>query len=80
MGANQEWARRGRDAWMGGAARPDLAIVSGEGTTLRDAEGREYLDFVAGWAVCALGHAAPEVSEASDVSSADSIYHTAVSP
>lgn len=64
MGANQEWARRGRDAWMGGAARPDLAIVSGEGTTLRDAEGREYLDFVAGWAVCALGHAAPEVSEA----------------
>lgn len=64
MDANVEWAQRGRNAWMGGALRPDLAMVSGQGSWLRDAEGREYLDFVAGWAVCALGHAAPEIVEA----------------
>ena len=61
---NIEWAERGRNAWMGGANRPDLVFASGHGSWLVDVEGREYLDFVSGWAVCALGHAAPEVADA----------------
>jgi len=56
------WAQRGADAWMGGATRPDIVFVSGRGSWLRDADGRDHLDFVAGWAVCSLGHADPEIA------------------
>ncbi len=41
-----------------------LAFVRGEGTSLWDAEGREYLDFFAGIAVVGLGHCHPAVTEA----------------
>jgi acetylornithine/N-succinyldiaminopimelate aminotransferase len=36
--------------------RQDVTFVSGEGAWLADAEGRRYLDFVAGIAVVGLGH------------------------
>jgi acetylornithine/N-succinyldiaminopimelate aminotransferase len=39
--------------------RQDLTFVRGEGTTLYDAEGRAYLDFLAGIAVVGLGHCHP---------------------
>lgn len=42
------------------ANRPDLVMVRGKGSRLWDTEGREYLDFVQGWAVNCLGHC-PEV-------------------
>lgn len=60
----ETWAQRGRAVWMGGAIRPDITMVSGRGAWLTDAEGREYLDFVGGWAVCSLGHGAPEIAQA----------------
>jgi predicted acetylornithine/succinylornithine family transaminase len=41
-----------------------LAIVRGEGATLWDADGKEYLDFFAGIAVTNLGHCHPAVTEA----------------
>lgn len=41
-----------------------IAIVRGEGTRVWDADGKEYLDFVAGLAVCNLGHCHPKVVEA----------------
>jgi len=41
-----------------------LAPVRGEGARLWDAEGREYLDFVAGIAVNSLGHCHPAVVQA----------------
>jgi acetylornithine/N-succinyldiaminopimelate aminotransferase len=44
--------------------RPDRVMVRGQGSYLWDAEGHEYLDFVQGWAVNALGHAAPEITAA----------------
>ncbi|MGH2812076.1 MAG: aspartate aminotransferase family protein, partial [Actinomycetota bacterium] len=44
--------------------RKQISFVEGRGMYLYDREGREYLDFVAGIAVCALGHAHPRVSEA----------------
>jgi acetylornithine/N-succinyldiaminopimelate aminotransferase len=40
-------------------ARQDVTFVSGEGAWLVDAEGRRYLDFVAGIAVVGLGHLHP---------------------
>jgi acetylornithine/N-succinyldiaminopimelate aminotransferase len=39
-------------------------FVSGEGCYLQDDQGRRYLDFVAGIATCALGHAHPVLSAA----------------
>ncbi|WP_028845782.1 acetylornithine transaminase [Thermodesulfatator atlanticus] len=41
-----------------------VAFVKGKGTRLFDEEGNEYLDFCAGIAVCALGHAPDELSKA----------------
>jgi predicted acetylornithine/succinylornithine family transaminase len=38
---------------------PNLVFTRGEGARLWDAEGREYLDFLAGIAVMSLGHAHP---------------------
>ncbi|MEZ4437647.1 MAG: acetylornithine transaminase [Polyangiaceae bacterium] len=45
--------------------RPQQVIMErGEGSVLIDTEGRRYLDFCAGVAVCALGHAHPALTEA----------------
>jgi predicted acetylornithine/succinylornithine family transaminase len=41
-----------------------IAPVRGAGCRLWDADGREYLDFVAGLAVCSLGHCPPRVVRA----------------
>ena len=44
--------------------RYPVAFVRGKGCRLWDADGRSYLDFVAGLAVCNLGHCHPRVVEA----------------
>jgi glutamate-1-semialdehyde 2,1-aminomutase len=41
-----------------------LFIASAEGARLRDADGREYLDYVGSWGPMILGHAHPAVVEA----------------
>lgn len=45
-------------------ARADEVFDGGEGAVLRTADGREFLDFLAGIAVNALGHAHPRLTEA----------------
>ena len=42
----------------------NIALSRGEGMRLWDVEGKEYLDFFAGIAVCNLGHCHPEVTKA----------------
>jgi acetylornithine/N-succinyldiaminopimelate aminotransferase len=49
---------------MGTYRRAPVEFVRGEGTLLWDAEGREYLDFLAGISVCSVGHCNPDVVEA----------------
>lgn len=44
-------------------ARQPLALVKGQGCTLWDEQGRSYVDFIAGIAVCNLGHAHPGLVE-----------------
>ena len=44
--------------------RFDLDLEGGAGCRVWDFEGREYLDFGAGIAVCSLGHSHPEVASA----------------
>ncbi len=43
-------------------ARQPVVMVRGQGSRLWDLEGKEYLDFLAGIAVCNLGHAHPAVA------------------
>jgi len=45
-------------------SRVPLTLVRGDGCRLWDEEGKEYLDFVGGIAVCALGHSSPVISTA----------------
>jgi len=44
--------------------RYPILLVRGKGTRVWDMEGREYLDFVSGLAVCNLGHCHPKVVKA----------------
>ena len=45
-------------------ARYPIALVRGDGCRVWDADGKAYLDFVAGIAVCALGHSHPRLIRA----------------
>lgn len=64
MSKNAELKKRGDAVIVGNYARYPAAMVSGTGCKLTDADGKEYLDFLSGIAVCALGHSHPRVSEA----------------
>lgn len=44
--------------------RYPIVLVKGKGCKVWDVNGREYLDFIGGIAVCALGHSSPTVAEA----------------
>jgi len=61
---NKQWKERGDKVFIGTYARYPAAMVKGSGCRLTDADGKEYLDFLAGIAVCALGHCHPLVTEA----------------
>jgi acetylornithine aminotransferase len=62
--ASQEWIKRADKVVMTTYGRQPLVLVKSEGCRVWDADGKEYLDFVAGLAVCNLGHAHPEVARA----------------
>jgi acetylornithine/N-succinyldiaminopimelate aminotransferase len=51
-------------ALMNIAARPAQVFLAGRGSWLVDHRGKRHLDFVQGWAVNALGHCPPEVTQA----------------
>ncbi len=60
--------------------RSPVNIVRGEGCELIDDRGNRYLDFVAGIAVCALGHAHPKIAkaiaaQAATLVQASNLYH-----
>ncbi|TKB11786.1 aspartate aminotransferase family protein [Desulforhopalus sp. IMCC35007] len=81
MSKNEELKKRGDAVIVGSYARYPAAMVSGSGCRLTDADGREYLDFLSGIAVCALGHCHPQVSEtictqAKKLVHASNLYYT----
>lgn len=53
-----------RDYVMPTYGRFDLALARGEGSRVWDEDGKSYLDFGAGIAVCSLGHSHPKLAEA----------------
>jgi acetylornithine aminotransferase len=58
------WRERHGAAMMGVFGAPLAMIVRGEGCYVWDADGKRYLDFLAGIAVNALGHAHPALVDA----------------
>lgn len=61
---NNEWMARGERVLMATYGRLPVTMVRGEGCRLFAADGREFLDFVAGIAVCNLGHCHPAITDA----------------
>jgi acetylornithine/N-succinyldiaminopimelate aminotransferase len=57
-------AQKRERALLANYARAPVTIVRGDGCELYDETGRSYLDFIAGIAVCALGHAHPAIARA----------------
>jgi acetylornithine aminotransferase len=64
MTANEELTQRWQGSLMNNYGTPLLPLVRGEGAKVWDADGKQYLDFVGGIAVNALGHAHPAIVEA----------------
>src|SRR3954469_576650 len=49
---------------------PPVVFVEGRGSWLRDQNGKDYLDFVQGWAVNCLGHCPDVITQAISVQAA----------
>lgn len=74
-----------REHVMGTYNRQPVVFVRGEGVHLWDAEGREYLDFLAGIAVCGVGHCHPRVTraiaeQAGTLMHTSNLFHTPQQP
>lgn len=61
---NQEIVKKTENFVSTTYGRYPVAMVKGKGAKLWDAEGKEYLDFVSGLAVCNLGHCHDKVTDA----------------
>ena len=59
-----DWMAIEKQYYVGVARRQPVVIVRGEGARVWDVNGKEYLDFTAGWAVNNLGHCHPAVTQA----------------
>jgi acetylornithine/N-succinyldiaminopimelate aminotransferase len=59
-----DWKAQEAKYYMHVVNRQPVVIERGEGARVWDVDGKEYLDFTAGWAVVNLGHAHPAVTKA----------------
>jgi len=59
-----QWQELEHKYFMHTVDRVPVTLVKGQGARVWDENGREYLDFVGGWAVNSLGHCHPVVVEA----------------
>lgn len=64
MSVSSDWIAVENRYYAQTVRRQPVVIVRGEGSRVWDADGKEYLDFVAGWAVDNLGHSHPAVTQA----------------
>ena len=60
----RDWQQRWDAALMGNYGTPPVVLARGDGATVWDVDGKEYVDLFAGLAVNVLGHALPAVQEA----------------
>jgi acetylornithine/N-succinyldiaminopimelate aminotransferase len=59
-----DWQELEHKYFMNTVQRVPVTLVRGQGARVWDDKGREYLDFVGGWAVDSLGHCHPAVAGA----------------
>jgi glutamate-1-semialdehyde 2,1-aminomutase len=59
---------------------PPLAIVEARGARVRDAEGREFIDWIGAWGPALLGHAHPDVVQAVQRAAARGLLFGLASP
>ncbi|MFC2011604.1 aspartate aminotransferase family protein [Chloroflexota bacterium] len=59
-----EWQKIEEKYYIYTVTRVPVTLVRGEGARVWDENGKEYLDFIAGWAVNSLGHCPPVVADA----------------
>ncbi|MFP3879603.1 MAG: aspartate aminotransferase family protein [Dehalococcoidia bacterium] len=62
--SDSKWQELEQRLFLRTVNRVPVTLVRGQGALVWDEEGREYLDFVGGWAVNSLGHCPPVVVEA----------------
>ena len=82
MTDTKTWLEWSAQYLMNTYARNPLVLVRGEGARAWDSDGKEYLDFVQGYAVNALGHCHPRVvaairEQAGRLIQASNLYHIA---
>jgi len=63
-GKMEQWQELEQKFFMQTTKRLPVTLVRGQGARVWDTEGKEYLDFVGGWAVNSLGHCHPAVVKA----------------
>jgi acetylornithine/N-succinyldiaminopimelate aminotransferase len=59
-----DWPELENKYYMQVVVRVPVTLVKGKGARVWDDKGKEYLDFVGGWAVNSLGHCHPVVADA----------------
>ncbi|MBN1548105.1 MAG: acetylornithine transaminase [Syntrophaceae bacterium] len=75
-----EWIAQGDKYVMGTYKRFPIVLSRGLGMRVWDCEGKEYLDFIGGIAVCSLGHSHPKVvaaiqNQAATLTHVSNLYH-----
>lgn len=70
-----DWQALERKYYMQTVKRLPVTLVRGQGARIWDDKGKEYLDFVAGWAVTSLGHCHSVVTQAL-AAQANTLIHT----
>jgi acetylornithine/N-succinyldiaminopimelate aminotransferase len=75
-----EWIALGERYVMGTYKRFPLVLTKGSGMTVWDCDGKEYLDFIGGIAVCSLGHSHSKVvaaiqHQAAMLTHVSNLYH-----
>jgi acetylornithine/N-succinyldiaminopimelate aminotransferase len=63
-GKMEDWQELEQKLFMRFIKRLPVTLVRGQGTRVSDTSGKEYLDFIGGWAVNSLGHCHPVVVKA----------------
>jgi len=60
----KDWMEKSSNLFVNTYGRFPVVMIEGSGCRLKDVEGKEYLDFLAGIAVCSLGHCYEPVTKA----------------
>jgi acetylornithine/N-succinyldiaminopimelate aminotransferase len=59
-----DWQKLGKELLFSCIDRIPVTVARGQGSRVWDDNGKEYVDFVGGWAVCVLGHCHPVIVDA----------------